>query len=265
MGGEQSLFGCALLPNRLCDHLIVAPCHEPLSPSSSSRRCAAPKRSQLFGGSLKSTALDQTSLRASAAVWRRAMVVSMSPLAAPHPKAVSATARQPVRLPRVFADQSGNVTLTTSSSLNLDTGEIANSGGDLFWNGTELTSQGRAGLYNLGKFGPRIFKSIASRSAAREGSRPSLSARDVDAHHWTHPQASQNGFLILLTQLTRPELVASTNLCSEVRLGSEPTRSKKKGTKNEKEKEQNQFPSGNAAPDKRVPAMKRYRQFSGMD
>src|ERR1700683_2650031 len=66
-----------------------------------------------------------------------------------------------------FADQSGNVTLTTSSSLNLDTGEIANSGGGLLWNGTELTSQGRAGLYNLGKFGARIFKSISSRSAAR--------------------------------------------------------------------------------------------------
>jgi len=66
-----------------------------------------------------------------------------------------------------FADQSGNVTLATSTSLNLDTGEIANSGGDLLWNGAELTSQGRAGLYNLGKFGTRIFKSISSRSAAR--------------------------------------------------------------------------------------------------
>jgi len=65
-----------------------------------------------------------------------------------------------------FADQSGNVTLTTSSSLNLDTGEIANSG-DLLWNGAELTSQGGARLYNLGKFGTRLFKSISSRSAAR--------------------------------------------------------------------------------------------------
>ena len=66
-----------------------------------------------------------------------------------------------------FADQSGNVTLTANSSFNLDTGEIANSEGDLLWNGTELTSQGGAGLYNLGKFGSRIFKSISLRSAAR--------------------------------------------------------------------------------------------------
>ena len=66
-----------------------------------------------------------------------------------------------------LADQSGNVTLRTNSFLNLDTGEIASSGGDLFWNGTELTLRGSAGLYNLGKLGARVFKSISSRSAAR--------------------------------------------------------------------------------------------------
>jgi uncharacterized protein (TIGR03437 family) len=66
-----------------------------------------------------------------------------------------------------LADQSGNVTLRTSSFLNLDTGEIASSGGDLFWNGIELTSRGSAGLYNLGKLSARVFKSISSRSAAR--------------------------------------------------------------------------------------------------
>jgi uncharacterized protein (TIGR03437 family) len=66
-----------------------------------------------------------------------------------------------------FADQSGSVLLPASRSLNLDTGEIGNSGGDLLWNGTELTSQGRAGVYNLGKYGARVFKSISSRSAAR--------------------------------------------------------------------------------------------------
>ena len=67
----------------------------------------------------------------------------------------------------IFAEQSGNLTLTAGSSLNLETGEIGRSGGDLLWNGIELTSQGSARLYNVGKLSARVFKSISSRAAAR--------------------------------------------------------------------------------------------------
>ena len=65
-----------------------------------------------------------------------------------------------------WADQSGNATLTASSSLNLETGDVSAAGGDILWNGTSLTPQGRAGLYNLGKYGSRVFKLIPARSAA---------------------------------------------------------------------------------------------------
>jgi uncharacterized protein (TIGR03437 family) len=66
-----------------------------------------------------------------------------------------------------LADQSGNAALAASGYLNLDTGAISNAGGDVFWNGTALAAQGQAGLYNLGRFGSRVFKSITARSAAR--------------------------------------------------------------------------------------------------
>ncbi|HEY1756484.1 MAG TPA: hypothetical protein VGG72_13875 [Bryobacteraceae bacterium] len=65
-----------------------------------------------------------------------------------------------------WADQSGNATLTANTYLNLDTGAMSNAGGDILWNGTAVAPQGRAGLYNLGKYGSRVFKSIAARSAA---------------------------------------------------------------------------------------------------
>lgn len=64
-----------------------------------------------------------------------------------------------------LADQSGNATLVVNSYLNLETGAVSSTGGDLFWDGTSLSVQGRAGLYNLGKYGSRVFKSIALRSA----------------------------------------------------------------------------------------------------
>jgi hypothetical protein len=66
-----------------------------------------------------------------------------------------------------LAYQSGSVTLTANSYLNLDTFAISSAGGDVLWNGTSLTVQGQAGLYNLGRFGSRVFKSITARSAAR--------------------------------------------------------------------------------------------------
>jgi uncharacterized protein (TIGR03437 family) len=66
-----------------------------------------------------------------------------------------------------LADQTGNATLAANTYLNLDTGAVSGAEGDILWNGTALTVQGRAGLYNLGKYGSRIFKSITARSAAR--------------------------------------------------------------------------------------------------
>ena len=65
-----------------------------------------------------------------------------------------------------LADQSGATTLTANTYLNLETGAVSNIGGDILWNGTSLIPQGRAGLHNLGKYGSRVFKSIAVRSAS---------------------------------------------------------------------------------------------------
>ena len=64
------------------------------------------------------------------------------------------------------ADQSGAVTLAPTTFLNLDTGTASGAAGDVVWNGVTLAPQGRAGLYNLGKYGPRAFKSIRARNAS---------------------------------------------------------------------------------------------------
>ena len=66
-----------------------------------------------------------------------------------------------------LADQSGSVTLTATIYLDLETGAIPSTGGDLLWNGTSMAPQGQAALYNLGRFGSRVFKSITARAAAR--------------------------------------------------------------------------------------------------
>jgi uncharacterized protein (TIGR03437 family) len=65
-----------------------------------------------------------------------------------------------------WADQSGNATLAAHTFLNLDTGGVSSTGGDIFWNGTALMPQGRAGLFNLGKSGSRAFKFISARHAS---------------------------------------------------------------------------------------------------
>jgi uncharacterized protein (TIGR03437 family) len=65
-----------------------------------------------------------------------------------------------------WADQSGNAALAANTYLNLETGASSSAGGDILWNGTRLIPQGRAGLYNLGKYGSRVFKSIAISSAS---------------------------------------------------------------------------------------------------
>jgi uncharacterized protein (TIGR03437 family) len=79
------------------------------------------------------------------------------------------------------ATQSGSATLTAQLSLNLDTGIVSGTGGDILWNGTALTPQGRAALYNLGKFGSRVFKSIRARTAAA----PAYSAAAIPASKLT--------------------------------------------------------------------------------
>ena len=79
------------------------------------------------------------------------------------------------------AAQSGNATLTAQLCLNLDTGTVSGAAGDILWNGTALTPQGRAALYNLGKFGTRVFKSIRARTAAV----PAYSAAPIPASKLT--------------------------------------------------------------------------------
>ena len=46
-----------------------------------------------------------------------------------------------------FADLSGTTTLSSGQSFNMETGASASSGGDLLWNGTTLTPQGKAKAY----------------------------------------------------------------------------------------------------------------------
>lgn len=50
----------------------------------------------------------------------------------------------------VRADLSENTILQTGSALNLDTGAVASSGGDILWNGSTIARQGSATLRNVG-------------------------------------------------------------------------------------------------------------------
>ena len=78
-----------------------------------------------------------------------------------------ASALLTVALPSVaWADRSGTATLAPDTFLNLETGTASHAGGDVFWDGKALTAQGTAGLFNLGKFGSRVFKSIHAGKAA---------------------------------------------------------------------------------------------------
>lgn len=65
-----------------------------------------------------------------------------------------------------LADQSGNATLAPNTFFNLDTGSASARAGDILWSGSALLPQGRAGLYNGGKYGARGFKSVSARYAA---------------------------------------------------------------------------------------------------
>ena len=60
------------------------------------------------------------------------------------------------------ADQMGTVTLTATTALNLDTGATSASGGDLVWDGSTLTPQGTAGVFNFftGGAGPTQYANL---------------------------------------------------------------------------------------------------------
>jgi uncharacterized protein (TIGR03437 family) len=70
-----------------------------------------------------------------------------------------------------LADINQTTTLATNSALNLDTGETVASGGDILWNGSSITPQGKARAVNVGALGSLdaasksvfdAFKAVAS-------------------------------------------------------------------------------------------------------
>jgi uncharacterized protein (TIGR03437 family) len=69
-------------------------------------------------------------------------------------------------LPAAWAHDSHSVTLAAHTFLNLDSGAASRTAGDILWDGSALTAQGAAGLHNVGKVGPRVFRSISARHAA---------------------------------------------------------------------------------------------------
>jgi uncharacterized protein (TIGR03437 family) len=60
----------------------------------------------------------------------------------------------------IRADLSENTILLTSSALNLDTGAVVSSGGDILWNGSTIARQGSATLRNLGLAGTTNFNGL---------------------------------------------------------------------------------------------------------
>jgi len=63
------------------------------------------------------------------------------------------------------ADISQTTPLASGNVLNLDTGAIVASGGDLLWNGSTITPQGKAKAYNLGNLGTAGFNSYSSKDS----------------------------------------------------------------------------------------------------
>jgi len=77
-----------------------------------------------------------------------------------------------------WAGESGKVTLDPQSFLNLDTGVVSRSSGDILWSGTALVPQGSAGVYNLGNYGSSRFNSISARLAAKAPYSPAAISAD---------------------------------------------------------------------------------------
>jgi uncharacterized protein (TIGR03437 family) len=61
-----------------------------------------------------------------------------------------------------MADKSGTVTLDANATFSFDAGTA-----DIMWNGVTLEPQGRAALFNLGKYGSRTFGMITLGQAAK--------------------------------------------------------------------------------------------------
>src|SRR5581483_1477130 len=59
------------------------------------------------------------------------------------------------------ADVNGTITLSTNTALNLDTAATATSGGDILWNGSTITPQGKARAYNLGNLEQAGFNTLS--------------------------------------------------------------------------------------------------------
>jgi uncharacterized protein (TIGR03437 family) len=60
----------------------------------------------------------------------------------------------------VQADLSENTILQAGSGLNLDTGAVVGSGGDILWNGSTIAPQGSATVYNVGNSGATNFNGL---------------------------------------------------------------------------------------------------------
>lgn len=60
-----------------------------------------------------------------------------------------------------WADLSETTILPTGSTLNLDTGAVASSGGDILWNGSTIAPQGSATVYNPGSLGATNFNGLS--------------------------------------------------------------------------------------------------------
>jgi uncharacterized protein (TIGR03437 family) len=56
-----------------------------------------------------------------------------------------------------LADLDQTMTLPSNTALNLDTGATAASGGDILWDGSTITPQGKARAYNVGNLGATVF------------------------------------------------------------------------------------------------------------
>src|SRR5579862_879791 len=60
----------------------------------------------------------------------------------------------------IWADLSENTILQSGLALNLDTGAVVSSGGDMLWNGSTLAPQGSATVYNVGNAGATNFNGL---------------------------------------------------------------------------------------------------------
>jgi uncharacterized protein (TIGR03437 family) len=81
-------------------------------------------------------------------------------------RSVSAVALSAALLSTAWANKDGSTTLAAYSFLDLETGAVSGSFGDVLWDGKALVPQGSAELFNLGKHGSRAFNSIKARTAS---------------------------------------------------------------------------------------------------